>query len=535
VDDTLAEDDVPGVRPLRPGTKVGVYRVERVLGEGAMGWVYAATHESLGREVAIKALKPKAKADPSMVERFLAEARAVNIIRHENIVECTDTLSEAGDAFVVMELLDGVTLREATARGALPPGRAVRIAIQIARAIGAAHDKDIVHRDLKPENVFLIHRGDNPDYVKVLDFGIARLRPELGYVTATQTGALLGTPAYMSPEQVRGERATAASDIYALGIILFELIAGQLPFAATNIGTMFAAQLTETPARLDAIARGTPKRLADLVARMLAKNADHRPASMAEVERALGEQLPAAEAATVRAPPRPTVDVEAATVASGSEPSATRSRRWIAIPIAGAAIAGGVWWWSSRGPAIDSRDAGIVATAADAPVLALATDAPAALVVDAVASIDTTATVRAVDATVDARDVTARRPAVRDAAPTRPPPTNDEISHDRGLYVANTKAVIKSRYARDLETCWAIQHKVEPGTPRKKPIRIDLAIHGDGRVVRGTTTIAAVDNPPHGFDLHDCLEKHIAMWFFLPYAFEQTGDLELAIPFMLQY
>src|SRR5689334_13860013 len=185
------------------GTRLGAYRIEKLLGEGAMGEVYLAVHEALGRPVALKTLKPAVAADRSLTERFFAEARAVNIIRHENIVECTDLVDDpTGTSYIVMELLEGRTLAAAIREaGKMPPRRAARIAAQIAEAIGAAHHKGIVHRDLKPDNVFLIRRAGTGDYVKVLDFGIARLRPDMAGVGATQSGALIGTPAYMSPEQ----------------------------------------------------------------------------------------------------------------------------------------------------------------------------------------------------------------------------------------------------------------------------------------------------------------------------------------------
>ncbi len=268
---------------------LGGYRIERLLGEGAMGEVFLATHVALGRPVAIKTLKPEVAADRSLTERFFAEARAVNIIRHENIVECTDLVHDpSGRSYIVMELLEGRTLGAAIRDAQrIPPRRAARIGAQIAEAIGAAHDKGIVHRDLKPENIYLIKRAGSSDYVKVLDFGIARLRPELGGVSATQSGALIGTPAYMSPEQVRGERVGPAADIYALGVILFHMLAGRLPFNESSLSMMLVAQLQETAPRIDKLVTEVPRPLADLVARALSKDADARPRTMAELRTAL--------------------------------------------------------------------------------------------------------------------------------------------------------------------------------------------------------------------------------------------------------
>jgi tRNA A-37 threonylcarbamoyl transferase component Bud32 len=272
------------------GTRLGPYRIERLLGEGAMGEVYLAIHEALGRQVAIKTLKPVVAADRSMTERFFAEARAVNIIRHENIVECTDLVNDpTGKSYIVMELLEGRTLGDAIREaGKMAPRRAALIAAQIADALGAAHGKGIVHRDLKPENIFLIKRAGSSDYVKVLDFGMARLRPDLaGGVAATQSGALIGTPAYMSPEQARGEKATPAADIYALGAVLFNMLTGQMPFKAQSLTLMLVAVLQETPPRVERLAAGVPPALSALVERALAKDPARRPADMATFRREL--------------------------------------------------------------------------------------------------------------------------------------------------------------------------------------------------------------------------------------------------------
>src|SRR5258706_1203773 len=181
VEATQPEEPGGGSGRSLEGTTLGSYKIDRLLGEGAMGEVFLATHVALGRPVAIKTLKPAVAADRALTERFFAEARAVNIIRHENIVECTDLVNDpTGRSYIVMELLEGRTLGGAIEEvGRITPRRAARIVAQITDAIGAAHDKGIVHRDLKPENVYLIKRAGSSDYVKVLDFGIARLRPDL--------------------------------------------------------------------------------------------------------------------------------------------------------------------------------------------------------------------------------------------------------------------------------------------------------------------------------------------------------------------
>jgi serine/threonine-protein kinase len=331
------------------GTRLGAYRIERQLGEGAMGDVFLAVHEALGRQVAIKKLKPHVAADRAMTERFFAEARAVNIIRHENIVECTDLVNEAGTSYIVMELLEGKTLSAAIRQAKqMSPVRAAKIAAQIADALAAAHTKGIVHRDLKPDNVFLIKRAGSADYVKVLDFGMARLRPELGGVQATQSGALVGTPAYMSPEQARGERVGPPADIYALGVVTFHMLTGQLPFTAESLTMMLIQIVQETPPSVDKLAKDTPKPLVDLVRRCLEKDADNRPADMASLRRELlesvglpfevaqsvaGSQSPLADKAigleaTLDTGPKPIVDVSALAETSAPGLAATTAPVW---------------------------------------------------------------------------------------------------------------------------------------------------------------------------------------------------------------
>ncbi|MEZ4363031.1 MAG: protein kinase [Kofleriaceae bacterium] len=273
------------------GKKLGAYRIECLLGTGGMGEVYRALHEVLGRSVAIKTLKPAIAADAKSVERFFAEARAVNLIRHENIVEVTDLVNEpGGPRYLVMELLDGQTLGELLRDvGPLAPARAVRIAGQIASAIAAAHDKDIIHRDLKPDNVFLIRRAGVAEYVKVLDFGVARLRPDLGGVDATASGMMIGTPAYMAPEQARGERARVgvSADIYALGVIVFHMLTGRLPFEGNSLAEVLVGHQAQDPPPVSALISQVPPALAALVARALAKQPEDRPASMRELRREL--------------------------------------------------------------------------------------------------------------------------------------------------------------------------------------------------------------------------------------------------------
>lgn len=311
----------------QPGETLGAYRIEALLGEGAMGEVYRAVHQELRRPVAIKLLKPSVATNPSLLERFFAEARAVNLVRHENIVECTDLVRDnTGRSYIIMELLEGSTLASAIKKsGRIDPPRAIHIAAQIASAMHAAHQTGIVHRDLKPENIFLIHRAGSDDYVKILDFGIARLRPDLGALAATQSGLLIGTPAYMSPEQVRGEPVGPASDIYSLGVILFEMLSGRLPFEASTISMMLVAQIHDLPPHLEALVEGIPHPLSDAVNRALAKSVNDRFATMNDLRDTLFRAIESTASPSgsqaihnISAPPSerpPTVDVYASTVA----------------------------------------------------------------------------------------------------------------------------------------------------------------------------------------------------------------------------
>lgn len=218
-------------RVHEPGTVLGSYVLESLLGEGAIGRVYRAEHRTLGRHVALKVLRSEFAEKPVVVRRFFGEARAVNQIAHENIVEITDFVQhEDGTCYYIMELLEGETLQDRfEKRGPIGQTELIRIAVQITSALQAVHDQSIVHRDLKPENVFLTSRGDRTDFVKVLDFGVAKLaRSETTQTTVA--GMLVGTPDYMSPEQARGCFLDHRSDVYSTGVVLYELFTGSLPF-----------------------------------------------------------------------------------------------------------------------------------------------------------------------------------------------------------------------------------------------------------------------------------------------------------------
>jgi serine/threonine protein kinase len=234
---------------LRAGEFLGPYVVREPLGAGAMGEVYRASDPRLGRDVAIKVLS--AEPDSDRLSRFEREARAAAMLVHPNIVTVFDVGTQDGHPFLVTELLDGRTLRdELVDRLALSPAVALDLAIQLARGVAAAHALRIVHRDLKPENLFLTRSG----VLKVLDFGLAKLRVDMGdgagalaTIDVSQPGRLIGTPAYMSPEQLRGEPVDERADIFAIGVILYELLTGAHPFRRPTPVETLSAILREAP------------------------------------------------------------------------------------------------------------------------------------------------------------------------------------------------------------------------------------------------------------------------------------------------
>ncbi len=270
------------------GKHIGPYLIQSLLGEGGMGDVYVGEHQKLNRPVAIKTLKPELVEDAELLQRFFSEARATNLIRHENIVEVTDLISEPdGTSYMVMELLDGVPLEDVLEHEKrLTPKRTVAIMAQVADALAAAHKKEIIHRDLKPANIFLIKRASSSDYVKVLDFGIARLVAE-PHLHTTKTGQFWGTPLYMSPEQVVGKPVTPAADIYAFGVILFEMLTGQLPFNDDSLYPLMNSHLNEAPPTVISIVPEVPEKLSELVFQCMAKRPEDRPTDMRELQKQL--------------------------------------------------------------------------------------------------------------------------------------------------------------------------------------------------------------------------------------------------------
>lgn len=270
----------------------GRYRVLRLLGAGGMGKVYLAEHEQIGKKVAIKCLNPEMTSHAMVVERFRREARAATAIGNEHIVDVTD-MGETPDGapYIVMEALDGVEFGDLIAEvGAMPIGRAVRILRQACDALAAAHDKGIVHRDLKPENLFLVRRGGDDEFVKVLDFGISKFSESINGANAslTQTGMTMGTPLYMSPEQAQGLRSTDhRTDVYSLGVILYMALTGRAPYTAETFPLLIVAIVTAQVPSIRRIRGDVPASLDFVIQRCLAKDPDERFPDCRELAKAL--------------------------------------------------------------------------------------------------------------------------------------------------------------------------------------------------------------------------------------------------------
>ena len=297
------------------------YRIDRLLGVGGMGAVYAVTHLSLGKTYALKVLHEVYGRDPDLIARFMREARAATQTGHPNIIDVVDVgTMEAGDTYFVMELLEGTDLGTVIRQsGPLAIRRAVHVGRQICRAVAAAHDAGIIHRDLKSDNVVLTVRGGDPDFVKVLDFGICKQIDTSASSSQTTPGMVMGSPDYMAPEQAAGAAANGKSDIYALGTILFEMLTGRLPFTGRNaIDVLMKKGAGPAPSVAD-IRPEVPPPLVEVVRRCLSRDLQRRPASMKALEYELTRAIEG-RASAVAAVMGLQLDAEAAATAAGSGP-----------------------------------------------------------------------------------------------------------------------------------------------------------------------------------------------------------------------
>jgi tRNA A-37 threonylcarbamoyl transferase component Bud32 len=326
-DELNAPEDLIAAEEEDPllGTQLGSFRLIRRLGRGGMGSVYLGEHVSIGSRMAVKVLHEHLAAYPELVQRFHAEARAVNLIGHENIVSIFDLNAAPPRPYLIMEYLEGVPMSSLVGT----PVRAevwVPILAQACEALHAAHQRGIVHRDLKPDNIFLVQRAKGvPPFVKVLDFGIAKLIDGAG--PQTQAGIIVGTPEYMAPEQSRSQRLDGRADVYALGVIAYQLATGQLPFTDEGSAAQLVAHQTLPPPPPRSIYAGVSAPVEAVILRALGKQPSDRPdnalALKAALEQALAEELrgppPAAEPPSP--PPQPP-----------PEPLARRAARTVEVP-----------------------------------------------------------------------------------------------------------------------------------------------------------------------------------------------------------
>ena len=339
------------------GQTLSHYRILSPLGRGAMGEVFAAEDVRLGRRVAVKLLPAELGTDPAATERFTREARIISSLNHPNICTLYDIGEHQGRHFMVMELLEGEPLAARLARGPLPIDQVLTFGSDIAGALDAAHRQGAVHRDIKPANLFVTTQ----EHIKVLDFGVAKLTDARSAADATSAGtnqltgvgAAIGTVAYMSPEQARGQDIDARSDLFSLGVVLYEMATGASPFPGTTPATIFEGILTKTPPPPSTVRAGLPGDLDRVVGRALEKDPALRHQSAADLRAELKRlqketaQVPGATASLPVAPP-------------------ARNRRswwWLAAPVATAVVIAAVLGWqSTRTPALASRDLVVLAT-----------------------------------------------------------------------------------------------------------------------------------------------------------------------------
>jgi serine/threonine-protein kinase len=301
--------------PLIGADVIGQYVIRSQLGKGGMGAVYLADQPSVGRQAVIKVLHPRLSRDADTQKRFETEARAASQLSHSNIVTIYNYGAMAdGTLFLAMEYLDGQTLAQATAKRPLPVPRAIEIVSQIASALGEAHRRGVIHRDVKPTNVMLVERDGHTDFVKVLDFGIARVDGQ----RMTETGDISGTPVYMSPEQIGGKPLDGRSDLYSLGCLMFELVTGDVPFDGGNTLGIAYKHVHEEPPAPSSLApkAGISPALDAFIARALAKDPADRPRDAAAFRDELRAALEPPKAAAPAPAPKVTPPVAAPKVAA---------------------------------------------------------------------------------------------------------------------------------------------------------------------------------------------------------------------------
>jgi eukaryotic-like serine/threonine-protein kinase len=322
---------------LSSGSQLGHYQILSPLGKGGMGEVYRAKDLRLGREVAIKVLSDRFSDDKNSLSRFEREGKALASLAHPNILSIFDFGTEEGTSYAVMEILDGETLRSLLSHSTFSWKKAVGITIPIVEGLAAAHSKGITHRDLKPENVFVTADGQ----IKILDFGLARQeravseeqRSEAGTISRlTEPGIAVGTVPYMSPEQVRGDAVDARSDIFSFGCVLYEMIAGQRPFAGNSAADTSAAILKDDPQKITELGKTIPVELERIILRCLEKHPDQRVQSARDLAYDLKNILGNSTATK-------TLPVSSAR---------SRSALLVLVIILTLLLAGSIWWYRGK-------------------------------------------------------------------------------------------------------------------------------------------------------------------------------------------
>jgi serine/threonine protein kinase len=384
--DRIPNSVVP-VDPFVGQTIDGRYYIEARIGEGGMGVVYRATHVVLKKKLAIKVMRGEQANDPEVVQRFVQEARASSAIGHPNIVSISDFGTTADAAvYFAMEYLQGQTLGEAMLLGRLERQRALAIFIQIASALEAAHAVGIIHRDLKPDNIFLTHEPECPDFVKVLDFGIAKVRNAAARIT--RTGMVFGTPHYMSPEQAAGQTVDHRSDIYSLGVMMYQVFAGQLPFDADSYMDVMTKHMYEAPPLPSGLSAELRGPIEDIIMKALQKKTESRYATMfllrEDLERAQSGQShtdadsdPAPRAASTPSPLRAASLPPVAAAGAGVEDDSIsvpkqKSSLWLLLALAVAVLAAGAaalasWGGADKNPSAPPGLPDVPSSAAAAP------------------------------------------------------------------------------------------------------------------------------------------------------------------------
>jgi serine/threonine-protein kinase len=350
IDGIALSEGREGVDPLIGATLAGRYTLSREVGRGGMGVVYQAEHIGLGKRVAVKLLLDTYSEDREVLARFHQEARTSTRIGHENIIDISDLGEHSGRSFIVMEFLEGRDLAAVLHEEILlAPERALPILRQICLGLDAAHQKGVIHRDMKPENVFLTARGGVRDFVKVMDFGISKIKAAHEQdVRLTQTGALIGTPLYMAPEQALGRTdVDHRVDVYSVGIMMFEMLCGKPPFEAPTYVGLLAQHLNDTPPRPRKLRPELPPHLEPIMMRALEKDPARRWPSLSELAVALG-----GEAAASRSVPRTKIAGSGALtppVVSAAAPAKRSVWPWILVTLLVLGAAGGaLWGWRQR-------------------------------------------------------------------------------------------------------------------------------------------------------------------------------------------